>query len=316
MNCPDILAACLDSIRAYTKVSYETLVVAYQYTDDNLARLKGQYPWVTILESRELRGFSENNNLALRQAKGKYCFVVNDDTWMEMSVIDALVADFDALPETAAAISPAIVYPTGERQTCGRGPWSAWRYALHYLHMVDETRTTRWTWRAGLFPSYSLNGACFLIKTAVFREVGWFDETYFFTPEDVALGMFLSRKGYGVYADSNIRIVHLAQASTSSMETVIKPVRVRGSLIFYSSLRRLQSPQGIADTSPFSYLCLGLFVWTFEALRSVKYRFKRLGGNMTERDRIMETTARNVRRVVFSNLLPREVFKQYWNELA
>ena len=316
MNRPENLTPCLDSIREYTKVSYETFVVAYLFTPENLSWLRENYPWVTIVESHEIRGFSENNNLALRLAKGKYCFVVNDDTWMEMPVIDALVADFNTLPETAAVVSPAIVYPSGKRQTCGRGPWSARRYALHYLHMVDESRSTRWTWRTGLFPTYSLNGACFLIKMAAFRDVGWFDETYFFTPEDVALGMLLSQKGYGVYADSNIRIVHLAQVSTSSMETVIKPVRVRGSLILYSSLRHLNSPQGIAEMSQFTYFLLGAFVWTFESLRSIKYKFKRLRGGMTERDMIMETTARNVRRVVFSGLLPRDIFKLYMNELA
>lgn len=44
-----------------------------------------------FVESNEIRGFSENNNLALRQAKGKYCFVQNDDTELKMPCIDKLV---------------------------------------------------------------------------------------------------------------------------------------------------------------------------------------------------------------------------------
>lgn len=48
-------------------------------------------PLVEFIESNEVRGFSENNNLALRQAMGKYCFVMNDDTEMNMPVVDKLV---------------------------------------------------------------------------------------------------------------------------------------------------------------------------------------------------------------------------------
>lgn len=57
-------------------MSYETLVVAYLFSKENLEKVKHDFPWVTFIESNEIRGFSENNNLALRQAKGKFCFVL------------------------------------------------------------------------------------------------------------------------------------------------------------------------------------------------------------------------------------------------
>ena len=76
MNRPDLLYPCLEGIRAHTTVSYEVLVVAYLFSAENLARLRADWPEVQVVESRELRGFSENNNLALRQAAGKYCFIL------------------------------------------------------------------------------------------------------------------------------------------------------------------------------------------------------------------------------------------------
>lgn len=91
MNNLKNLYPCLDSIRKYTHVSYETLVVAYLFSKENLERLKRDYSWIRIIESNEIRGFSENNNLALRQARGQYCYVLNDDTIMDSPVIDRLV---------------------------------------------------------------------------------------------------------------------------------------------------------------------------------------------------------------------------------
>ena len=109
MNNLKNLYPCLESIKKYTTVSYETLVVAYLFSKENLEKVKNDFPWVTLIESNEIRGFSENNNLALRQAKGKYCFVLNDDTEMKMDVIGRLVDTIKSLPSQVAIVSPKIL---------------------------------------------------------------------------------------------------------------------------------------------------------------------------------------------------------------
>lgn len=301
MNCPDTLIPCLDSIKAYTKVSYETLVVAYMYTTENLLRIKEQYPWVTILESNELRGFSENNNLALRQAKGKYCFVVNDDTWMDMPVIDKLILDFEKLSDGVAAISPKIVFPNGKVQTCGRAPWTVGRYLLHYLHLVDETRPSKWSMKEGLFQTWTLNGACFMARTYAFRAVGWFDERYTFTPEDIALGHAFNDAGYSVYADADVTITHIANATASRMEGAIKPTRVRGSLLFYCGKNRLK------------YALLGSYVWLVEEARVLKYTML---GHDAGRNKLMHDIAKNVQWAIWSGKGTKEVFIELYNRVT
>ena len=292
MNRPDNLNPCLEGIRAHTHVPFECFVVAYRFSAENLAAAQAAFPWVRWIESRGTRGFSENNNLALRQARGRYCFIVNDDTLMSQPVVDRLAEDFDRLPEDAAAVSPCIRFPDGRIQTCGRGPWSPWRYARHYLHRVDETRPSRWSMQAGLFRTYTLNGACFLIRTDVFREAGWFDERFFFTPEDIALGHLLGDRGYSVWADADVSITHVAGGSVSAMEAAIKPARVRGSLLFYGEP-----------------LPLKLFIWCFEALRVCKYALL----PRTPRNVLMRRTAVNVMHTVFSDASPKEIFIRYSN---
>lgn len=53
MNNLKNLYPCLESIRKYTSVTYETLVVAYLFTPDNLRKAKEDFPWVTFIESNE-----------------------------------------------------------------------------------------------------------------------------------------------------------------------------------------------------------------------------------------------------------------------
>ena len=302
MDRPDLLYPCLEGIRAHTSVSYEVWVVAYLFSPEHLAALKADWPEVKVIESRELRGFSENNNLALRQVTGEYCFIVNDDTLMSMPVIDRLVADFDRLPADAAIVSPKIVFPDGRVQTCGRAPWTAWRYVKHYLHLVDETVPSAWSMKKGLFRTWTVNGACFLIKTAVFRAAGWFDETYTFTPEDIAIGHKVNQMGYSVWADADVSITHLAGGTVSRLEAAIKPTRVRGALQFYSG------------GNPVKYALLGGFVWCTEALRRLKYLFADKS-DPSSRAAIMDATARNVMRSVFTRRSSKEVFTRLYKEI-
>ena len=331
MNRPDILYPCLDSLRSCNSVSMEVFVVAYMFSSENLAALRADYPWVTVLESTELRGFSENNNLALTQARGKYCFVVNDDTLMSMPVVDQLVADMARLGPHVAAISPRIVFPDGRVQTCGRAPWTAWRWMKHYLHLVDETKPSKWSRSAvsgpdpvvissgaegaveksNLFRTWTLNGACFLARTSAFREAGWFDPYYFFTPEDIALGQKFGEMGYEVWVDADVSITHLAggtvygksgtssRAAVSLGEPAIKPARVQGALHYYSG------------GSCFKRFFLALFVWLVESARGLKYLFASKS-DPSSRAAVMSATARNVRRSVFTRLTPKEVFSRFF----
>ena len=87
----DNLYPCLKGLQAHTSVSCETFVVAYRFSPQHLAQAIADFPWVRWIESNEIRGFSENNNLALRQASGRYCFVLNDDTEIHEDVVGALV---------------------------------------------------------------------------------------------------------------------------------------------------------------------------------------------------------------------------------
>jgi len=303
MDRPDLLNPCLESIRAHNRTELEIWVVAYRFSEGNLERLKADWPAVHIVESRELRGFSENNNLALRQVTGDYCFIVNDDTRMRMPVIDRLLADFGRLPADAAVVSPKIVFPDGRVQTNGRAPWTAWRYVKHYLHLVDETVPTPWSMKEGLFRTWTVNGACFLVRTDVFRQAGWFDETYTFTPEDIAIGHKINEMGYTVWSDADVEITHLAGGTVSRMEAAIKPTRVRGALQFYSG------------GSPLKYALLGAFVWSVEAFRRLKYLFADRSDPQSHAA-IMYATSGNVMRSVFTRRTANEIFTELYQQVV
>ena len=109
MNRTDNLYPCLESIRKFNSVNCEILVVAYLFDRKKLAQAREDFPEVRFIDSRQTRGFSENNNLALRQARGRYCFILNDDTLFTCDALKSLVEDMEALPRDAAIVSPKLL---------------------------------------------------------------------------------------------------------------------------------------------------------------------------------------------------------------
>lgn len=236
MNNLKNLYPCLDSIRKFTSVSYETLVVAYLFSKENLDKLKTDYHWVKIIESNEIRGFSENNNLALRQAKGKYCLVVNDDTILMENCIEELIEAFNKLPENVAVVSPLILDKDLKISVNGRPPMNWFTYLLSFAKLRVKKYDKLYN-GSGLYKSYNILGAAFMIKTNIFRNFGWFDEYYFFSPEDIALSTKLNKQGFECWVNTNAKIIHMegmTGQSLSKVKTATLPAGRIGLLHFYS----------------------------------------------------------------------------------
>ncbi|WP_455664432.1 glycosyltransferase [Phocaeicola sp.] len=302
MNNLENLYPCLDSIRKYTMVSYETLVVAYLFSKENLEKVRHDYPWITLIESNEIRGFSENNNLALRQAKGKYCFVVNDDTELRMSVIDVLVDTIEKLPARVAVISPVTTFPDGAIQVSGR-PFKNWvRFILQMFHLWSENKGKTVN-QKGIFKSYNIVGAAFLIKTDIFKKYDWFDEIYFFCPEDVALSTLLNKEGYDCFVNSDVKIVHkegMSGKSLSYVQTATRPAACRGSILFY------------AENNVIRQMILSLVVFIVYCFRYIIHGLLGLLSHKPNVNSILAKGDLNCIKISFSNKTPKEIFIKYF----
>lgn len=307
MNNLKNLYPCLESIRKYTtEATYETFVVAYLFSKENFEKVKEDFPWVTFIESSEIRGFSENNNLALKQAKGKYCFVLNDDTEMKMPVIDKLVETIEALPEDVAVVSPRSVFGDGTFQSCGRDIHTTWKFFLSFFYLYNERRYLKAFENAkGTFETGDIVGAFFLIKTDRFKQVGFFDEKFFFCPEDIALGYELRKHGYKHYVNADVEIVHFegmsGGTSLSKTRAATSPSGTRGQLIFYS------------HDKPIIYVLLALFK-AFSLIPNVAFHFlKSLYHKRPNKYQILALSDLHSISACFSNSTTKQIFLKYYN---
>lgn len=296
MNKPEDLFPCLDSIRTQTHATTcEIWVVAYLFSPENLAKLKNGYPEVSVVESNEIRGFSENNNLALRQANGEFCFILNDDTLLQMPVVDLLVESFRQEPR-AAIFSPKILNPDGSVQTCGRIPYTMWSSILNGFRIRSEKQArSPFINGSGIFQTRNITGAAFMIRTAVLKELGYFDEKYFFCPEDVALSTLANERGYFCFVNADVVLVHKACATLSRTMEATFPALSRGIILFHGRHSRVR-------TLFFSSI---VFVLAF-----AKYLYANVKPPTTRR--IWKQAWKNTMLAAFSKETPKELFIRHY----
>lgn len=300
MNHVDDLFRCLDSIAAQThRVTFEIWVVAYLFSPENLARLRERHPDVRIVESNEIRGFAENNNLALRQANGEYCFIVNDDTVMEMPVIDRLHESFQREPR-AALFSPKILNPDGSVQFCGGLPHTMFHWILvEYKLRKPPRMTSPLINGTGIFQTCNIMGAAFMIRTAVLRELGYFDERYFFCPEDTALSTLANQKGYACFVNADVRIIHQHSATLGRHAMAAVLAMQRGQTLFHSRESTLR------------WLVYASAMFALDAAKWAYWSLSRAPDSKI-RSRIWWQAMRNA----FSRKTPKELFCRYFRQTA
>lgn len=306
MNNLKNLYPCLNSIREYTTVSYETLVVAYLFSKENFEKVERDFPWVTFIESNEIRGFSENNNLALRRAKGKYCFVLNDDTEMKMPVIDELYKEFQQRPNHIAVISPTILNSKGEISVCGRPPITLTKFILRIFHLWKENQHTKNANKSGIFKTYNILGAAFMIRTDIFREMKWFNEYFFFCPEDIELSTRLNQKGYECYVDANTQIYHyqgMSNKSLSLTQTATRPSATLGEIAFFSK-----------GNKAINILLRFLIIISF-SLKFLYHKIRSLFHKKPNADYILAIGDKNCIYACLTRKTPKEIFVFYYKRI-
>jgi len=299
MNNLEDLFPCLDSIQAQTRdVTYEIWVIAYLFSPENLNRLRSVYPTVKVIESNEIRGFSENNNLALRQVTGEFSFILNDDTVMKMPVIDRLIESFKTEPR-AAIFSPKILNPNGTVQVCGRVPYTLWSSLLNGFKIQNSSRVNSpYINQPGIFQTYNISGATFMVRSSVLKELGYFDEQYFFCPEDVALSTLANERGFSCFVNADIEIIHKAGGTLRRTAEATFPSLARGTVIFQgrdSRINALIYATGLYILALIKYLCA---TWKPSAERA-----------------IWRKAWRNTMKAAFSKETPKELFIRYYQKL-
>src|ERR1700741_2201182 len=186
-NAKRYLELCLESLAsAPPRRSMEVLVVDNASTDDSVGMIEAKFPWVKLIKSPENLGFSKGNNVAIRQAQGRYIALVNPDVIVFPGCLDALADFLDQNPKVGN-VGPRVLNPDMSLQsTCRRFP-TLWNNFCSASGLSSKFKNSRFF--AGehmfYFPhdrtlAVDVIVGCFsMIRREAFDDVGLLDEGLF-----------------------------------------------------------------------------------------------------------------------------------------
>lgn len=185
-------------------------------------------PGYEVVRRKTNGGFGSAVNSGVEHATGDVLLVLNSD----LSLGDTFVTQFvdAAEPWQPAVCAPRVVEPRGDNAVANRWP----KVRHHLVEWLEPL--ARWHGTATMsrllghdvrmwgvaqdMPTDWLIGACLLIPTSYFREVGGFDETFFMNSEECDLQRRLADIGVGRVYLPQISVEHGAGGSSDPAKRI------------------------------------------------------------------------------------------------
>jgi len=211
---PEVTCALLASLRKVTYPNVEIIVVDNASPNDDPGIIPASFPEVHFMQSKENLGFAGGNNLAIRQAKGDYVLLLNNDTEVEPGFLEPLVAKC-ASDSTIGAVSPKIKYRSNPDtiQFTGQAPINPWTVRSHGYGWGQKDN--------GQFNRDALtqyvHGAAMLLPMEVIRRVGLMSEIYFLYYEELDWGARIRAAGLTLWYVHNSVVFHKESVSVGKM---------------------------------------------------------------------------------------------------
>ena len=201
--------ALIDSIPF--KDEMEVIVVDNASQNDEAAAIQQKYPQIKVIKSEKNLGFAGGNNLGLKIAKGKYIFLVNNDTIFKDFNVQALIDRLNT-STTIGMVCPKILFAWKNNpiQYAGYTPLSKITIRNRSIGFNEVDRGQY----DSPHPTPYAHGAAMMLRKDVVDNVGLMPECYFLYYEELDWSINITRAGYEIWYEPACTIYHKESQST------------------------------------------------------------------------------------------------------
>lgn len=215
-NGRDDLLACLEAIERTTPagIESETLVLDNASDDGSAAAVRARVgAEVRLIALSRREGKAENDSRLLREARGEYALLLNEDSELTPGAAAALIDALDA-DRGAAAAGALLLSSAGEPVPCAwRLPgWGASLASALFLHRLfvtqsggERTREVGW-----------VQSSAMLVRRTAAEQVGYLDPAFFVYSDETDFCKRLRDAGWSILHVPAARAIHHDQLASDS----------------------------------------------------------------------------------------------------
>jgi len=210
---------CLRALEAdLAGIPSEIWVVDNASTDGSAEAIRQELPGIRVVEVKVNAGFGAANNIAMRQAGGRYFLLLNSDAFPMPGAISALVNYLETHPRAAIAGPRLLNADRSLQVSCFKfpSPARAWLENLWisaaFAHNASIGDYRFWRHDSERNVDF-LIGACMLVRREVFEQTGGFDEGFFLYSEETDWQRRIRNLGWEIAFTPAAQAIHLGGAS-------------------------------------------------------------------------------------------------------
>ena len=196
----------------------DVVVVDNDSTDSSVALVKERFPAVRLIVLDRNYGFADGYNKAMAMIDAEYALLLNSDVEVTPGWIEPLVEALDADADVAACQPKVLDYKRKsffEYAGAAGGYIDRYGYPFCRGRIFDTVEEDK-----GQYDNVSdifwATGAAMLVRTAVYREAGGLDGTFFAHMEEIDLCWRMRARGYRIVCVPASKVYHVGGATLSA----------------------------------------------------------------------------------------------------
>jgi len=243
---------CIRSLKKCHSGPYKlNIVVVDNGSDNKNVTSLSQINDITLIRNDKNLGYSGGNNIGIKYALEKYSdliLLLNNDTIVDRNLLQYLAK----ASRNGDLITSKIYFEKGfefhrdlyKKEDLGKVIWYAggkidWQN-INGIHVgVDEVDEGQFS---KSFETEFATGACMLVKSEVFKKIGYFDEKYFLYLEDMDFCVRAKKAGFKIIFEPKAIVWHKNAASAGGSGSSLQDYYItRNRLLFAFKFARLRT---------------------------------------------------------------------------
>ena len=202
-------------------------------TDDSIAFIKSNYPSISVIQNKKNDGFAKGYNEALKVVEADVFCLLNSDVEVTKKWLNPIINTFKEHDNTAIIQPKILDYNKKEYfEYAGAAGGFMDKYGYPYcrgrIFQTLEKDQGQYNDASEIFWA---SGACFFIKSIVFKELRGFDEFFFAHMEEIDLCWRAKNLGYSIKYIGDSKIYHVGGATLKNTNPKKTYLNFRNSLI-------------------------------------------------------------------------------------